>query len=276
MHKNDSSERCVSEETITLPLRIPHPYSSSNQWMPHPHLSIPQFSIIPIPAPRIRPQSSLLQASLSVYQLHVSPPTPDIDDSTGQSSLSQNACSSTNITDDHLPYSNPSNHAASQIMLGESIANSSNHLLLILTNLSNLSGSLNSLCEELAETCNTISTMNHQTSAASESHIWLSRHSSYKALPTPCHKNQSHADMMVSEKLPTWTWSTLMIYSENFLQSIQDQAEHPTGYGHHNGNSKWPAHGFTYWCQQLWQRSHSSSYTDFFLPLLEQYLLSLE
>ncbi|KAG6875616.1 hypothetical protein C0993_008287 [Termitomyces sp. T159_Od127] len=97
--------------------------------------------------------------------------------------------------DDHPQSLNPSSRAASQTPSRGPAADSSNHVLQILANISDLAGSVNLLREELAETRNTFSTM-QPVHAVSGSHMRLSRHSPYKAIPSPRHKNQSRTDMM--------------------------------------------------------------------------------
>lgn len=197
------------EETVVPPLQIPRPYSSSNHRISRLRLSTPQLSSPITSMPRLQPshQSSPCQSSAIPHKAYISPSMPVFSmpqsapwtsdsnhEESIQSSYHQNAGPSTLRENRRHQSPHASAHAASQTPPRETLMDSSSsHFSSIL---SNLAGSLNSLREKLAETRISFLTINHSPG------FWttagLSRHSPYKALPKPRHKNRSRTDMMVS------------------------------------------------------------------------------
>ncbi|KAG6884014.1 hypothetical protein C0993_002077 [Termitomyces sp. T159_Od127] len=162
------------EETVTPPLRIPRPYSSSNPQTPRLRLATPQPS-----TPRFNSQPSPLRPSSLAEQAPTSSPPPMF--------------SMHPLTPRHsfVGTSDASSRAASQTPPREI----PNRLSSVLTN---LAGSVNLLREEMAETRSTFATMNNppNTSTGFRVTSGLSRRSPYKALSTPRHKDQGRTDMM--------------------------------------------------------------------------------
>ncbi|KAG6865818.1 hypothetical protein C0993_007813, partial [Termitomyces sp. T159_Od127] len=163
------------EETVTPPLRIPRPYSSSNPQTPRLRLATPQPS-----TPRSNLQPSPLRPSSLTQQVPPSSPPPMFS---------------------MYPYSTPrrsfvgtsyaSSRAASQTPPRE-IPDQLSSVL------ANLAGSVNSLREEMAETRSAFATMNNSPNTSTGFRVTsgFSRRSPYKALSTPRHTDPGRNDMM--------------------------------------------------------------------------------
>ncbi|KAG6887471.1 hypothetical protein C0992_012147, partial [Termitomyces sp. T32_za158] len=209
--RDGPSERRVSfdtenlEETITPPLRISRPYSSSNPQIPRLRLTTPQ----PSPA-RFNPQLSLQFSSLARCEpmspassmrrdptpgpSFASASTPWLSDEQAQTPSHQRAGTST-YRANNLP-SYASSRAASLTPPREPTPGPSDNFASILNT---LIGSVNSLREEVADTRDAFATMNSSlanTPIGFRVTQGLSRHSPYKALPAPRHKDQGRTDMM--------------------------------------------------------------------------------